>query len=193
MVQLASEAVAPTRAVKLIVLDRDGVINHDSAQFIKSPDEWRPIPGSLEAIARLNHAGFRVVIATNQSGIGRGLFDMATLNAIHEKMHRALALVGGRVDALFYCPHTADSQCECRKPNTGMLREIGVRFGVDMTGVPCIGDSVRDLNAADAVGAQPMLVLTGKGEKTLRDGNFPKNTVIFPDLAFAASALISGD
>ena len=193
MVQLASEAVAPTRAVKLIVLDRDGVINHDSAQFIKSPDEWRPIPGSLEAIARLNHAGFRVVIATNQSGIGRGLFDMATLNAIHEKMHRALAQVGGRVDALFYCPHTADSQCECRKPKAGMLREIGIRFGVDLTGVPCIGDSDRDLNSADAVGGQPMLVLTGKGEKTLRDGNFPKNTVIFPDLAFAASALLSGD
>ena len=193
MVQLASEAVAPTRAVKLIVLDRDGVINHDSAQFIKSPDEWRPIPGSLEAIARLNHAGFRVVVATNQSGIGRGLFDMATLNAIHEKMHRALAQVGGRVDALFYCPHTADSQCECRKPKAGMLREIGIRFGVDLTGVPCIGDSDRDLNAADAVGGQPMLVLTGKGEKMLRDGNFPKNTVIFPDLAFAASALLSGD
>ena len=193
MVQLASEAVAPTRAVKLIVLDRDGVINHDSAQFIKSPDEWRPIPGSLEAISRLNHAGYRVVIATNQSGIGRGLFDMATLNTIHEKMHKALALAGGRVDALFYCPHTADAQCGCRKPKTGMLREIGVRYGVDMTGVPCVGDSLRDLNAADAVGAQPMLVLTGKGERTLREGNFPKNTVIFPDLAFAASALLAGE
>jgi D-glycero-D-manno-heptose 1,7-bisphosphate phosphatase len=193
MVQLASEAVSPTRAIKLIVLDRDGVINHDSAQFIKSPDEWRPIPGSLEAIARLNHAGYRVVVATNQSGIGRGLFDMATLNAIHEKMHRALALVGGRIDALYYCPHTADAQCECRKPNTGMLKEIGVRYGVDMSGVPCIGDSVRDLVAADAVGGQPMLVLTGKGEQTLRAGNFPKNTVIFPDLAFAASALLAGE
>ena len=122
MVQLASEAVVPTRAAKLIVLDRDGVINHDSDQFIKSPDEWRPIPGSLEAIARLNHAGYRVVVATNQSGIGRGLFDMATLNAIHEKMHRALAQVGGRVDAIFFCPHTADSSCECRKPKPGMLR-----------------------------------------------------------------------
>ena len=193
MVQLASEAVAPTRAVKLIVLDRDGVINHDSTQFIKSPDEWRAIPGSLEAIARLNHAGFRVVVATNQSGIGRGLFDMATLNAIHEKMHKALALAGGRIDALFYCPHTADSQCECRKPRSGMLREIGLRYGVEMTGVPCIGDSVRDLQAADAVGAQPMLVLTGKGEWTLREGNFPKNTLIFPDLAFAVSALLAGD
>ena len=193
MVQLASEAVAPTRAVRLIVLDRDGVINRDSEQFIKSPDEWRPIPGSLEAIARLHHAGFRVVVATNQSGIGRGLFDMATLNAIHEKMYKALAQAGGRIDALFYCPHTADSECDCRKPKGGMLREIGLRFGVDMTGVPCVGDSVRDLEAAEAVGAQPLLVLTGKGEKTLRASNFPKNTVIFPDLAFAASALLAAE
>jgi D-glycero-D-manno-heptose 1,7-bisphosphate phosphatase len=193
VVQLASEAVAPKRAARLIILDRDGVINRDSEQFIKTPDEWRPIPGSLEAIARLNHAGFRVVIATNQSGIGRGLFEMSTLNAIHEKMHKALALVGGRIDALFYCPHTADAQCECRKPKTGMLKEIGVRFGVDLVGVPCIGDSLRDLAAAEAVGAQPILVLTGKGEKTLRDGEYPKTTVIFPDLAFAASALLAGE
>jgi D-glycero-D-manno-heptose 1,7-bisphosphate phosphatase len=193
MVQLASEAVTSKRAVKLIILDRDGVINRDSEQFIKTPDEWRPLPGSLEAIARLSHAGFRVVIATNQSGIDRGLFDMATLNAIHEKMHRALGLAGGRIDAVFYCPHTADAECECRKPRTGMLKEIGVRFGVDLAGVPCIGDSLRDLAAADAVGAQPILVLTGKGEKTLREGNLPKNTVIFPDLAFAASALLAGD
>ena len=193
MVQFASEAVMSKRSSKLVILDRDGVINRDSEQFIKSPDEWRPIPGSLEAIARLNHAGFRVVVATNQSGIGRGLFDMATLNAIHEKMHRALALVGGRIDALFYCPHTSESQCDCRKPKTGMLQEIGMRLGIDLTGVPSIGDSVRDLQAAEAVGAQPILVLTGKGEKTLRDGNFPKDTVIFPDLAFAASALLAGE
>ncbi len=193
MVQLASEAVTPKRVVKLIVLDRDGVINRDSDQFIKSPDEWRPLPGSLEAISRLNHAGFRVVVATNQSGIGRGLFDMAALNAIHEKLHKALGAVGGRIDAFFYCPHTGDSQCECRKPKPGMLREIGLRFGVDLAGVPCIGDSLRDLVAADAVGGQPILVLTGKGENTLRDGNLPKNTIIFPDLAFAASALLAGD
>jgi D-glycero-D-manno-heptose 1,7-bisphosphate phosphatase len=193
MVQLASEAVRETRAAKLIVLDRDGVINHDSDQFIKAPDEWRPIPGSLEAVARLNHAGFRVVVATNQSGVGRGLLDIGTLNAIHEKMHKALAQAGGRLDAIFYCPHTADSQCECRKPKPGMLEEIGRRFNVDMNAVPCVGDSRRDLVAADAVGAQPMLVLTGKGETTLRDGNFPKNTVIFPDLAFAVSALLVGD
>ena len=193
MVQFASEAVTPKRSLKLVILDRDGVINRDSEQFIKSPDEWRPIPGSLEAIARLNHAGFRIVVATNQSGIGRGLFDMATLNAIHEKMHRALALVGGRIDALFYCPHSGEAQCECRKPKTGMLQEIGIRLGVDLNGVPCVGDSLRDLQSADAVGAQPMLVLTGKGEKTLREGNMPKQTVIFPDLAFAASALLVGE
>ncbi len=193
MVQLGTEAVVPTRAAKLIVLDRDGVINVDSAQYIKSPDEWRAIPGSLEAIARLNHAGYRVVVATNQSGIGRGLFDMGMLNAIHEKMHKALSDAGGRLDAVFFCPHTADACCECRKPRPGMILEIGQRFNAELTGVPCVGDSLRDLQAADAVGAQPMLVLTGKGETTLRDGNFPKNTVIFPDLAFAVSALLTSE
>ena len=187
------ESAPHTRQAKLIVLDRDGVINYDSDQFIKSPDEWRPIPGSLEAISRLNHAGFRVVVATNQSGLGRGLFDMATLIAINDKMHKALAHLGGRIDALFYCPHTADSACECRKPKPGMFTEIGNRFGVDMTGVPCVGDSVRDLQAAAAIEAQPILVLSGKGEKTLRDGAFPANTVIFPDLAFVATALLADD
>jgi D-glycero-D-manno-heptose 1,7-bisphosphate phosphatase len=193
MVQLASDAVVATRAAKLIVLDRDGVINYDSDQYIKSPEEWRPIPGSLEAIARLNHAGYRVVVATNQSGIGRGLFDMGTLNSIHEKMHKALTHVGGRLDAVFFCPHTADSKCECRKPKPAMLAEIGKRFNSELTGLPCVGDSLRDLMSADTVGAQPMLVLTGKGEKTLRDGNFPKNTMIFPDLAFAVSALLAAE
>jgi len=192
VVQL-SEALAPTRAARLIVLDRDGVINHDSDQFIKSPEEWRPIPGSLEAIARLHHAGYRVVVATNQSGVGRGLYDMATLNAIHEKMHKAVTMAGGRLDAIFFCPHTADSRCECRKPRAGMLHEIGKRFNVELTAVPCVGDGLRDLQAAEVVGAQPMLVLTGKGERTLRDGGFPKNTVIFPDLAFAVSALLANE
>jgi D-glycero-D-manno-heptose 1,7-bisphosphate phosphatase len=192
VVQL-SEALAPTRAARLIVLDRDGVINHDSDQFIKSPEEWRPIPGSLEAIARLHHASYRVVVATNQSGVGRGLYDMATLNAIHEKMHKAVTMAGGRLDAIFFCPHTADSRCECRKPRAGMLHEVGKRFNVELTGVPCVGDGLRDLQAAEVVGAQPMLVLTGKGERTLRDGGFPKNTVIFPDLAFAVSALLANE
>jgi D-glycero-D-manno-heptose 1,7-bisphosphate phosphatase len=191
LVHFISDPVAPTRHARLIILDRDGVINYDSDQYIKSPDEWRPIPGSLEAIARLNHAGFRVVVATNQSGLGRGLFDMATLIAIHEKMHKALAVAGGRVDAVFYCPHTADSHCGCRKPKAGMFDEIGRRFGVNLTGVPCVGDGIRDLQAAEACQAQPILVLTGKGERTLRDGSFPRNTVIFPDLAFVATALLA--
>lgn len=193
MVQFASEPAPHTRPAKLIILDRDGVINYDSAQFIKSPDEWRPIPGSLEAIARLNHAGFRVVVATNQSGLGRRLFDTATLMSIHEKLHKALAQVGGRIDAVFFCPHAADAGCDCRKPKPGMLADIGRRFGVELTGVPCVGDSLRDLQAAEACSAQPILVLTGKGEKTLRDGNFPTNTIIFPDLAFAVTALLAGD
>lgn len=193
MVQFASETAPHTRQARLIILDRDGVINHESDQYIRSPEEWRPIPGSLEAIARLNHAGFRVVVATNQSGLGRGLYDTATMIAINDKMHKALAQVGGRIDAVFFCPHTAESDCECRKPKAGMLSEIGRRFGVDLTGVPCIGDSLRDLQAAEAVGAQPILVLTGKGEKTLRDGQFARHTVIFPDLAFAVTALLGGD
>src|SRR5216117_1129635 len=193
MVQLASEAVTPKRAVKLIILDRDGVINRDSEQYIKSPDEWRPIPGSLEAIARLNHAGFRVVVATNQSGLGRGLFDTTTLISIHEKLHKALAQVGGRIDAVFFCPHAADSDCECRKPKPGMLADIGRRFGIELTGVPCIGDSLRDLQAAEAVGAQPILVLTGKGKKTQEDGGMPRKTLVFDDLAFAVTALLEGD
>jgi len=152
--------------MKLVILDRDGVINFDSAQYIKSPEEWRPIPGSLEAIARLTQAGYRVVVATNQSGVGRGLFDMATLNAIHEKMHRAVTQAGGRIEAIFYCPHAADSTCECRKPRPGLLIEIGERFNTPLAQVPAVGDSLRDLEAAAAVSARPMLVLTGKGERT---------------------------
>lgn len=178
--------------MKLVILDRDGVINYDSAQFIKSPEEWKPIPGSLEAIARLNQAGFRIALATNQSGIGRGLFDMATLNAIHDKMYRALAQCGGRIDALFYCPHTADAHCGCRKPKPGMLEEIARRFGTDLKDIPSVGDSLRDLQASVAVGAQPILVRTGKGEKTLADGNLPERTWICADLADAAQRIIEG-
>ncbi len=178
--------------MKFVILDRDGVINFDSAQFIKSPDEWEPIPGSLEAIALLNQAGFRVVVASNQSGIGRGLFDMATLNAIHNKMHKALGRLGGRIDALFYCPHAADSNCACRKPNTGMFLEIARRFNTDLGNVPCVGDSLRDLVAAAEVGGQPILVLTGKGEKTRADGGLPEGTLTFANLAEAARHIIAG-
>lgn len=177
--------------MKLIILDRDGVINFDSAQFIKSPEEWKPIPGSLEAIARLNQAGFRVVLATNQSGVGRGLFDMATLNTIHDKMHKMLAQAGGRIDALFYCPHTADSSCGCRKPKAGMFDEIARRFNAPLTGVPSVGDSLRDLQASATMRAQPILVLTGKGEKTLAAGNLPENTLVFANLAEVVKYLLA--
>jgi D-glycero-D-manno-heptose 1,7-bisphosphate phosphatase len=176
--------------MKLVILDRDGVINYDSAQFIKSPDEWKPIPGSLEAIAALNQAGFRVALATNQSGIGRGLFDMTTLNAIHDKMQRALAQVGGRIDALFYCPHAAESNCTCRKPKPGMLEDISRRFGIDLAGVPCVGDSLRDLQAGIALGALPILVRTGKGEATFAKGELPEGTQVLADLAEAARFII---
>jgi len=175
--------------MKLVILDRDGVINFDSPQFIKSPDEWKPIPGSLDAIAHLNRWGYRVVVATNQSGVGRGLFDMDTLNAIHDKMMRAVGQAGGRIDAIFFCPHSADSTCDCRKPKPGLFREIAERFNVDLTNVPAVGDSLRDLQAAAAVGAQPLLVLTGKGEKTRVDPDIPPQTLIFPNLAAAAAHL----
>lgn len=177
--------------MKLVILDRDGVINHDSAQFIKSPDEWKPITGSLEAIALLNQNGYRIALATNQSGIGRGLFDMATLNAIHDKMHKALAQVGGRIDALFYCPHAAEANCICRKPKPGMIEEISKRFGMDLKGVPSVGDSLRDLQASDRLGTQTILVRTGKGEQTLAAGNLPDNTWVCSDLADAAHRIIT--
>ncbi len=176
--------------MKLIILDRDGVINHDSAQFIKAPAEWKPIPGSLDAIARLTQADYRVVVATNQSGVGRGLFDMDTLNAIHAKMHRAVQSAGGRIDAIFYCPHAADSKCGCRKPKPGMFERIAACFNVDLAGTPAVGDSLRDLQAAAAVGARPWLVLTGKGEKTCSEGNLPDGTLVFPDLATAVEHLL---
>ena len=177
--------------MKLVILDRDGVINQDSEQFIKTPDEWKPIPGSLEAIARLNHAGYRVVVASNQSGIGRGLFDMGALNAINDKMYRALAQVGGRIDALFYCPHAAEADCDCRKPKPGMFLDIAQRFNVDLAGVPSVGDSLRDLQAAAAAGAQPILVLTGKGAKTKGAGGLPENTMLFANLGEAVRHIVS--
>ena len=173
--------------MKLIILDRDGVINHDSDHFIKSPEEWLPIAGSPEAIARLNQWGYHVVVCTNQSGIGRGLFEMDTLNAIHEKMNRTIGQAGGRIDAIFFCPHTSDDNCDCRKPKTGMLKDIALRFNVDLTGVPAIGDSLRDLQAAQAVGAQAMLVLTGKGTKTRLEASVPGSTPVFADLAAAVA------
>ena len=175
--------------MKLVILDRDGTINQDSDQYIKSPLEWKPIPGSLEAIARLTQGGWRCVVATNQSGLSRGLFDMSTLNAIHAEMHRAVNQAGGRIEAVFFCPHAADSNCECRKPKPGLLREIGARLDVELKGVPMIGDALRDLEAAAAVGAKPWLVLTGKGRKTRDAGGLPEGTQIAADLAAIAAKL----
>lgn len=176
--------------MKLVILDRDGVINHDSEQFIKSPDEWRPLPGALESIALLNQWGWRVVVASNQSGIGRGLFGMDTLNAINDKMLKSLAQVGGRLDAFFFCPHSADSTCDCRKPNPGLFIQIGQRFNVDLARVPSVGDSLRDMQATVAAGAQPLLVLTGKGLITRDHPDLPPETRIFPDLAAVVADLI---
>ena len=175
--------------MKVVILDRDGVINHDSEQYIKTPEEWKPIAGSLEAIARFTQAGYHVVVATNQSGLARGLFDMAALNAMHDKMHKAVNQLGGRIDAVFFCPHAQDMGCACRKPQPGMLLAIAERFNVALPDVPAIGDSLRDLQAASAAGARPVLVLTGKGKQTVRAGGMPEGTEIHEDLAAAAMAL----
>jgi len=176
--------------MKLVILDRDGVINYDSDQYIKSPGEWKAMPGSLEAIAKLTQAGYKVVIASNQSGIGRGLFDMDTLNAIHDKMHRAVQAFGGRIDAVFYCPHTNEAKCNCRKPKPGMFLRIGACFNTDLSEAFVIGDSLRDLQPAASVGARPVLVLTGKGGVTQADGDLPEGTLIFSDLAAAVEHIL---
>ncbi|MXS84341.1 D-glycero-beta-D-manno-heptose 1,7-bisphosphate 7-phosphatase [Nitrosomonas sp. HPC101] len=175
--------------MKLIILDQNGVINQGSDTRIKTPDEWKPIPGSLQAIARLTHAGYRVVIATNQSGIGRGLLDMTTFNLINDKMLRAVQQEGGRIDALFFCPHTRHDKCACRKPGIGMFKEIRQRYGVELGHVPAVGDSLRDLQAAAKAGAIPVLVLTGKGQITLTKDNLPAGTQIYPDLSTVADSL----
>ena len=147
----------------LVILDRDGVINQDSERHIRSPHEWIPIAGSLEAIAKLNHAGFRVVIATNQSGIGRGLFDINALNRIHQKMIAQTQERGGKIDAIFFCPHVPEALCDCRKPKPGLLLEASVRLSEPLSNVPFVGDSISDVLAAQAAGAQPVLVKTGNG------------------------------
>ena len=175
--------------MKLVILDRDGTINEDSESHIKSIAEWRPIEGSLEAIARLTQAGYRVVVATNQSGIARGLFDTATLIAIHDRLQHEAALAGGRIDAFFFCPHAADSACDCRKPKPGMLLEVARRFNVSLADVCMVGDAQRDVDAAAAAGARPVLVLTGKGKKTQQEGKLPQGTEVYPNLAAFAQHL----
>ena len=165
--------------MKLVILDRDGTINHDSEHYIKSLEEWRPITGSIEAIARLTQAGYRVVVATNQSGIARGLFTTRTLFEIHDHLQRLAVQAGGRVDAFFFCPHADTAGCQCRKPKPGMLLEVAQRFNV----------ALKDVQAAEAAGARPVLVLTGKGKKTEREGKLPAGTQVFPDLAAFAEHL----
>lgn len=177
--------------MKLIILDRDGVINQDSDAFIKTQEEWIPIPGSLEAIARLNRAGYRVVVATNQSGIARGLFNIVTLNAIHQKMHAAARMVGADIDAVFFCPHASENNCDCRKPKPGMLHEIAARFDTNLRGVPVIGDSLRDLQAGYVAGCVPYLVLTGKGKITQTKGGLPPGATVFPNLAAVVDHLLA--
>ena len=180
--------------MKIVILDRDGTINEDSDEFIKSPEEWLPLPGALEAIARLNHAGWHCVIASNQSGLGRGLFDVGSLNAMHAKMHKMLAVQGGRIDAVFYCPHAVEDNCLCRKPLPGLFEQIGDRFGVELKGTPVVGDGLRDLQAGAMVGCEPHLVLTGKGA-ALRGlplpEQFPAGTWVHEDLGAFADWLIA--
>ncbi|MGE3319326.1 MAG: D-glycero-beta-D-manno-heptose 1,7-bisphosphate 7-phosphatase [Candidatus Berkiella sp.] len=154
--------------MKLIILDRDGVINEDSPAYIKSADEWHPIPNSLAAIALLNRLGYTVSVATNQSGLARGYYDLATLDAIHDKMHQAVKQAGGTIDSLFYCPHVAEDNCACRKPKPGLLHQIAKHYEVSLDNVHYVGDSYRDLEAGITAGATPILVLTGNGRKTLQ-------------------------
>lgn len=175
--------------MSLIILDRDGVINHDSDDFIKSPEEWKPIDGSLEAIARLNQAGYRVVVITNQSGIARGLFDVDMLTRIHSKMRRMLTQVGGKLEAILYCPHGPNDGCSCRKPQDGSFAELAHRLRLKLDGVPAVGDSLRDIQAAQSAGANPILVRTGKGQKTLEDG-IPEGVDVYDDLAAVVAALL---
>lgn len=175
--------------MKLLILDRDGVINHDSDAYIKSVEEWLPIPGSIEAIAQLSKAGWTVAVATNQSGIARGYYELAVLDAMHEHLRELVAGQGGDIGLIIYCPHGPDDGCDCRKPKPGMLKTIAAHYDVALSGVWFVGDSLGDLEAAKAVDCQPVLVKTGKGEKTLGK-TLPVGTLIFDDLAAVAAELI---
>ncbi len=180
--------------MKLIILDRDGVINEDSDDYIKSPQEFIPIPGSIAAIGHLTKAGYTVVVATNQSGIARGYYDMSALQAMHDKLTLLLTPVGGRVDAYFICPHGPDDHCDCRKPKAGLLRQIAEHYQTDLGGVPAVGDSYRDLQAAIAVGAKPVLVKTGKGQRTLQ--KYATEVAAFPvyaNLSMYVEALLNSE
>jgi D-glycero-D-manno-heptose 1,7-bisphosphate phosphatase len=180
----------------LIILDRDGVINEDRDDYVKSVDEWVPLPGSLEAIALLNQAGYQIAIATNQSGLSRGYFTINDLHAMHSKMEQLLKPLGGHIDSIFFCPHLDSYGCDCRKPAPGLMKEIALRYKkADSTqpllGVPIVGDSLRDLQAGIVLGASPHLVLTGKGQKTVENGVLPEGTQIHADLMAFTNSLIA--
>jgi|UniRef100_UPI004047E0E7 D-glycero-D-manno-heptose 1,7-bisphosphate phosphatase len=184
-------------SAKLIILDRDGVINEDRDDYVKSVDEWIPLPGSLEAIALLNQAGYQITIATNQSGLARGYFTIDELHAMHRKMNDLLKPLGGHIDSIFFCPHSDAHECDCRKPQPGLMKEIALRYkrnnsATPLLGVPIVGDSLRDLQAGVALGATPHLVLTGKGQKTLTNGALPEGTQIHQDLMAFSVALVQG-
>ncbi|MEO8223214.1 MAG: D-glycero-beta-D-manno-heptose 1,7-bisphosphate 7-phosphatase [Gammaproteobacteria bacterium] len=176
---------------QIVVLDRDGVINRESPDFIRSPDEWLPLPGSIRAIAELNRAGFTVVVASNQSGVGRGLFSLETLEEIHARMRRTVEAAGGQLSGIFFCPHSPTDDCQCRKPRAGLMRQIEATFGVSLQGRPAIGDSWRDLEAAWTVGARAMLVRTGNGAGTEPRLDAGHAAEVFADLAAAATLLIA--
>lgn len=180
--------------MRLVILDRDGVINQDSPNHIRSVEEWVPIPGSLEAVARLNQAGYRVVVATNQSGIARGFFQLDTLSQIHRKMLRLAVQLGGCIDAVAFCPHLPRDHCRCRKPQPGMFLDLARRLNVSLEGVPAVGDAYRDIIAAQRAGASPVLVLTGSGQKTLQHHRRLEQAVpIFDDLAGFVDYFLSSD
>jgi len=177
--------------MKLIILDRDGVINQDSPDYIKSPDEWHPLPGSLQAIARLHQAGWTVAIASNQSGLARGLFDISALTAIHLKLRSELAKLNGAVDSIFVCPHGPDDGCSCRKPLPGLFHDIARRYDLELHNVPTVGDSLRDIQAGASAGCRPWLVQTGNGSKTLKQGNLPADTRVVQNLAEAVDKILT--
>lgn len=179
--------------MKMIILDRDGVINYDSDDYIKSVDEFVPIPGSLEAIVRLNQAGYKVYIATNQSGIARGYYNEETLQQMHDKLAELLAEQGGHIDGIFYCPHGPDDNCNCRKPLPGLLHQIADHTGQSLTGVPIVGDSLRDLESAREVDASPYLVKTGKGERTIANGRGLEGVAVFDNLAAVVDELLQDE
>jgi D-glycero-D-manno-heptose 1,7-bisphosphate phosphatase len=178
--------------MKLIILGRDGVINQIADTYISSPEQWIPIQGSLEAIAQLTRGGYRIIIVTNQPGIGEGVFDIQALNAVHEKMYQQLTILGGQIESILFCPHTAQQACDCRKPHAGLLLDLQNRLNITLTNVPLVGDSIDDVQAAQELGAAPVLVRTGKGEVTVANATGLDQVPVYKNLAEFAEHLLPG-